>query len=171
MQREREREREREFVCVWEREYHTIEESIFAVIARFHSLPFYLSFSSNGHKENKKYEVKETVDQTRRTVFSRLCRRFALAEAARVSIVRRRLNTKYPANGTRGWSWTLLSRDVYLRKMIGGDDPGWRLVLAIKRFYRDELVRRFGSSDFSWSLVVSGFMDGWWNFYGKVWIV
>lgn len=96
MKRERERGRE------GGKSTNTIQESIFAVTAHFHSLPFHLSFSSDGHKENEKYEVKEIVDQTRRTVFSRLCRRFALAEAARVSIVRRRLNTKYPANGTRG---------------------------------------------------------------------
>lgn len=66
--------------------------------------------------ENEKDEVREAANRTRWTIFPKPCRRFVLAEAARVSMACRRLNTKYLAKGTRGWSWTMLPRGHLLEK-------------------------------------------------------
>ena len=112
-------------------------------------------FPFGKHKENRERErerererrsERDRGSRIRRTVFPEPCRKFALAEAVRVLMVRHRLNTKYLANGTRGWS-RYFQGDVHQRKMIG-PRLETRRVLAIKWSYRDELARRFDSSDF-----------------------
>lgn len=134
---------------------------------------YFLSFSSHLFSFIVWEWEREAANQTRWTIFPKPCRRFALAETARVSMVCRRLNTKYLAKGTRGWSWTMLPRGRLLEKndRTRRSKPGNTSRFGNKTILQGRLGSPLGLVTFRSLQLYWVFIGRRWNFDGKVWII